>query len=185
MVRVDVRIISATHRDLEEMTKRGEFREDLFYRLNVFHLEIPPLRDRPEDVEDLVHHFLTELSQANDGREWTLSMAALDVLRRYVWPGNVRELRNAVERATLLCDGTSIDVGHLPERVIRFALADPSGEYGASKGTECLMIEEALLSCHGNKVRAAERIGWNRAKLYRRMKKLGIDRSFGARPASP
>jgi DNA-binding NtrC family response regulator len=181
LVRVDVRIVSATHRDLRRLTEEGAFREDLYYRLNVFELRLPPLRERPEDISMLVEHFLAQLGAANAGRRWEVSDEAMDVLRRYPWPGNIRELRNILERATLVADAGSIDIVHLPEQLVRFALAEPAGAYGKAKGAERLMIEEALLRWSGNKARAAAWIGWNRPKLYRRMKKLGIGTSFGAR----
>jgi len=174
----DVRILAATHRDLPRMIEAREFREDLYYRLNVFPLRLPALRERREDVPLLARHFLDELAEANPGRSWALSSEAMDVLQQYRWPGNVRELRNVVERATLLCEGCEIDLAHLPDSIIQFALSEPGDGYGAAKSAERLMIEKALVHSHGNKARAAAQIGWNRGKLYRRMRSLGIRPSF-------
>jgi DNA-binding NtrC family response regulator len=176
---VDVRLLSATHRDLNRMTEKGEFREDLFYRLNVFPVRLPALRQRLEDIPVLARHFLSAFARANPGRHWTLSAEAVELLQRYRWPGNVRELRNVLERATLLCEGSRIQVAHLPDHIIRFALAEPVDGYGGAKGAEQLMIEEALLRARGNKSAAAEQIGWHRSRLYRRMRVLGIRRGFG------
>ncbi len=178
MFRVNVRILAATHRDLPHMIDAREFREDLYYRLNVFPLRLPALRERREDVPPLALHFLGELAAANPGRQWALSADAMDVLQHYLWPGNVRELRNVLERATLLCEGPEIDLEHLPDTIVQFALSEPLDGYGEAKGAERLMIENALVHCNGNKARAAAHIGWNRPKLYRRMKRLGIRQSF-------
>jgi DNA-binding NtrC family response regulator len=149
--------------------------------LNVFPLRLPALRDRLEDVPLLAHHFLGELAAANSGRRWALSAEAVEVLQRYRWPGNVRELRNVMERATLLCEGCRIELAHLPDTIVQFALSEPLDGYGEAKGAERLMIEDALVRSNGNKARAAAHIGWNRPKLYRRMKELGIRRSFPAK----
>jgi len=112
-IRVNARILAASNRNLEEEVKSGRFREDLFYRLNVVELNVPPLRERPEDILPLAHHFLNEFTQ---GRA-RLSSAATECLSRYSWPGNVRELRNAMERASLLSRGELIVPGHLPARI--------------------------------------------------------------------
>jgi DNA-binding NtrC family response regulator len=114
-VKVDVRIISATNRDLIADVKHGRFREDLFYRLHVFPITVPPLRDRPEDIADLVRHFLVRFGAEEGKRIRTVSAAALNLLNAHPWPGNVRQLENAVFRAVVLADGDEIDVGEFPQ----------------------------------------------------------------------
>jgi two-component system response regulator AtoC len=174
-VRVDVRIITATHRDLAAETKAGRFREDLFYRINVLPIMIPPLRARKEDVNLLIDHFL----QRNNVRLGTsirgLTPDARKLLLEYTWPGNVRELENTIERAMVLCDGDVIDSHDLPER-LREAL-DPvqvqlaSGELSIKKTTaaiEEILIRRALQKTRGNRTRAAELLEIShRALLYK------------------
>jgi two-component system response regulator HydG len=116
-VRVDVRIIAATHRDLTTMVKQGAFREDLFYRLNVITIEVPPLRDRSDDIALLAHHFFERSTQDNGKPLEGFTPAALQALRAYPWPGNVRELEHAIERAVVMSHGPMVDLGDLPSPV--------------------------------------------------------------------
>ncbi len=182
--RADVRVVAATNRDLESAIARGQFREDLYYRLNVFQLHIPPLRERPEDVLPLAESFLDELGRtvgrpaagiARDAREWLLA---------YSWPGNVRELRNAIERAILLCDGGLITRAHLPAAILRPDAARAAGGNGAAgaespfplngvdlEAIERGFIEKALQQSRGNKSKAARLLGLTRAQLYTRLEK--------------
>jgi two-component system response regulator AtoC len=174
-VKVDVRIIAATHRDLAAEAKAGRFREDLFYRINVLPIAIPPLRARKEDINLLVDHFLTR----NNARLGTLirglSSEARKLLLEYAWPGNVRELENTIERAMVLADGEILETSDLPER-IREAL-DPvqvqlsSGELSIKKTTaaiEEILIRRALTKTKGNRTRAAEILEIShRALLYK------------------
>jgi len=181
-IKVDVRIIAATHRDLRLMLERGEFREDLFYRLQVFTIGIPPLRQRREDIPALVEAFVVEIgAREHAGKSFSVTPEALQVLLRYSWPGNVRELRNVIERGLVLCEEGRLAVADLPERIIDFALAEPRDGYAEARNAEQRMIESALLRHQGNKAKAAAEIGWNRPKLYRRMRRLNIPRLFGAR----
>ena len=115
-INVDVRLLAATNRDLQEMVRKGEFREDLYYRINVVSILLPPLRDHPDDIPTLVDHFLTELRRSGDG-DRRFSDAAIQSLTQYDWPGNVRELRNLVERSVLLAEGDIIEVSDLPMNV--------------------------------------------------------------------
>jgi transcriptional regulator with GAF, ATPase, and Fis domain len=186
--RVDVRIIAATNRDLARAIERGEFREDLFYRLNVFALHVPPLRERPEDVLLLAESFLEELSSAMGHRAAGISKDAREWLLAYSWPGNVRELRNAIERAILLCDGGLITRDHLPAIVGRPERV--RAVRGASAGTELpsalpaggvnlsdvdrTYVERALEQTRGNKSKAARLLGLSRSQLYSRLEKYGI-----------
>jgi Nif-specific regulatory protein len=186
-LRADVRIIAATNRDLGRAIARQEFREDLYYRLNVFEIRIPALRDRPEDVLLLAEAFLEDLGRtmgrpaagiSRDAREWLLA---------YPWPGNVRELRNAVERAILLCDGGLITREHLPAVVGRPEASrpaaannslDPDAPFPAGgidlEAVERSFVARALGQTRGNKAKAARLLGLTRAQLYSRIEKYGI-----------
>src|SRR5262249_31482020 len=182
-LKADVRVIAATNRDLPAAIARGAFREDLFYRLNVFQIPIAPLRERPEDILPLADTFLEELGRSmgrpaagisRDAREWMMS---------YAWPGNVRELRNAIERAILLCDGGLITRDHLPHvPVVAVVQANGDGRNVVpfpSQGLklevmERKMVEKALGQAKGNKARAARLLGLTRSQLYSRIEKYGI-----------
>src|SRR5262249_1998866 len=147
-VRVDVRVIAATNRTLDEAVARGEFRADLYYRLNVFEIRIPPLRERRDDILPLALGFLHELSEAIT----ELTPEAVEALHGYDWPGNVRELRNVIERALILRDGPLIDAEHLCLR----AMTDVPLSSVTDLGTlEKRAIERAMRETDGNKVRAA------------------------------
>ena len=180
-VHVDVRVIAATNKDLEEEIARGNFREDLFYRLNVIPFFVPPLRERKEDIPLLVKEFLQEFGQQYGRPRVEMSDDALAALKQYHWPGNVRELRNLVERVLILNPKAQrLEKKHLPLLVFR----DPGK--AASRGEEFATLLEAreayerdyilkkLDECHGNVSRAAEGLGLERSHLYRKMKALGV-----------
>jgi two-component system nitrogen regulation response regulator NtrX len=198
-VHVDVRVIAATNKDLEEEIARGNFREDLFYRLNVIPFFVPPLRDRKEDIPLLVKEFLQEFGQQYGRPHVEMSSDALDTLRQYHWPGNVRELRNLVERVLILNPKTQrVERKHLPMLVYRDSRdsardgrdsardAGRDGGRAAPRGEEfstLLQAREAyerdyilkkLDECHGNVSRTAEALGLERSHLYRKMKALGV-----------
>jgi two-component system response regulator AtoC len=173
--KVDVRIVAATHRDLAAEAKAGRFREDLFYRINVLAIVIPPLRNRREDVALLVDHFLARNNARMGTRIRGLSGEARKLLQEYGWPGNIRELENTLERAMVLADGEILEIGDFPER-IRDAL-DPvqmqlaSGELSIKKTSsaiEEILIRRALTKTKGNRTRAAEILEIShRALLYK------------------
>jgi two-component system NtrC family response regulator len=165
-VRVNVRVIAATNRNLYEAVERGEFRADLYYRLNVFDIHIPPLRERREDILLLAANFLRECAGAT--AEFT--PAALKALCRHDWPGNVRELRNALERAAIVSEGPFIDAEHLALSVKRDIPPLSSTDLGV---LERQAIEQAMREAGGNKVRAAKRLGITRTQLYGRLRKYG------------
>ena len=180
-VHVDVRVIAATNKDLEEEIARGNFREDLFYRLNVIPFYVPPLRDRKEDIPLLVKEFLTEFGAQYGRPRVEMNEDALVALKQYHWPGNVRELRNLIERVLILNPKVQrIERKHLPMLVYRDA-----GK-AASRGEEFATLLEAreayerdyilkkIDECHGNVSRAAEGLGLERSHLYRKMKALGV-----------
>jgi DNA-binding NtrC family response regulator len=163
-VTVDVRIVAATHRDLEGAIKTGAFREDLYYRLNVVTIQIPPLRERREDIPPLLEHFLRTFAQKNQREVTGLTAAARDALMRYDYPGNVRELENIVERAVLLTRGKVIDLGDLP-------VALRPGERGPA-GPETRHLPDLLASIEQQAIRAAlDRHGWVQTQAAR---ELGI-----------
>ena len=178
-VTVDVRVIASTNKDLEEEISRGNFREDLFYRLNVIPFSVPPLRERKEDVPLLARFFLKELSGQYGRRPREITDDAVDALMRYSWPGNVRELRNVVERIVIMNPTTSrFDRKHLPPLVYRDGSRRTGGEFltlhQARAAYERDYILKKLDDNHGNISRTAEALGLERSHLYRKMKTLGI-----------
>ena len=200
LIETDARVIAATNRQLKELVREGKFREDLYYRLNVVGIEIPPLRERQEDVVLLLDHFL-KLSCAENGKNINgFSRDALKLLAAYPWPGNVRELRNCVERMVVMSRGSTLTVGDVPLDVQR-ALADSldgddqfadnrdvdaGGGVGAGHGKrgagdrlnmesqEKKLIAQALEECDGNRTRAAERLGISRRTLHRKLNLYGL-----------
>jgi transcriptional regulator with PAS, ATPase and Fis domain len=181
-IRVDVRIISATNRSLRGLMRDGSFREDLYYRINVIAVDLPPLRNRKEDIPALVDHFLDHIAVETALPRKDFSCGALELLAGYDWPGNIRELENVVQRAVALSESDRIDATELPDRIRHVMITEESREYsGAGKGGEQLMIEKALHNSEGDKTHAARFIGWSRPKLYRRMRHFGIPIQFGRR----
>jgi DNA-binding NtrC family response regulator len=190
VVKCDVRIVAATNRDLEAEVKARRFREDLFYRLNVIHIELPSLRNRPEDIEPLAKHFLSS-SVARTGRVDVFGFApeALELLRAHAWPGNVRSLENTVERAVLLTVGPLVTAEDLPERMRQLPTPTPSALPAAASGPlpeagidlravvesyENDLIAQALERTGRNKNRAAQLLGLNRTTLVEMLKRKGL-----------
>ncbi|HTZ84978.1 MAG TPA: sigma-54 dependent transcriptional regulator [Candidatus Acidoferrales bacterium] len=180
MITVDVRVIASTNKDLEEEQSRGNFREDLFYRLNVIPFFVPPLRERREDIPQLTRHFLKELAVTYGRRPREITDDAIEILMRYAWPGNVRELRNVIERIVIMNPTTTrFDSKHLPPLVYRDgSRRAPKSEFStlhqARDAYERDYILKKLDETHGNVTRAAEVLGLERSHLYRKMKALGI-----------
>jgi len=178
-ITVDVRVIAATNKDLEEEISKGNFREDLFYRLNVIPFYVPPLRERKEDIPLLARHFLKEFSDTYGRRTREITDDAIDGLMRYSWPGNVRELRNVMERIVIMNPTAfKLDRKHLPPLVYRDGsrrlLGDASTLHQARAAYERDYILKKLDENHGNVSRTAEVLGLERSHLYRKMKSLGI-----------
>jgi two-component system nitrogen regulation response regulator NtrX len=177
---VDARIIASTNKDLEEEISRGNFREDLFYRLNVIPFFVPPLRDRKEDIPLFARHFLKDLAATYGRRPREIMDDAVEALMRYSWPGNVRELRNVIERIVIMNPMTTrFDRKHLPPLVYRdghrrAAKSEFSTLHQARDAYERDFILKKLDENHGNVTRAAEVLGLERSHLYRKMKTLGI-----------
>ncbi len=182
---LSLRVVAATSGQLRRLMAAGRFREDLFYRLNVLSLDLPPLRQRREDIPVLLDHFLEQASRRHGLPARRLHQAAREILLRYHWPGNVRELANVLERAALLSPGAVISPEALPGPLLD-ALLQPPTVTGtgacAGKSGEQLLVERALLECGGDRSRAARLIGWHRGKLYRRLHRYGIPRHFGRDP---
>jgi transcriptional regulator with GAF, ATPase, and Fis domain len=196
VLKSDARIVAATNRDLRQAMAQGRFREDLFYRLNVFAISLPALRDRTDDVQPLAEAFLAEYSRSLVRPPAGISRDARDRLRAYHWPGNVRELRNSLERAAILCDGGLITAEHLSldhtprQKAVPTATIDrgvlasshdvpqpaaPPSPAGNLESVERALIEQALQNARFNKSKAANELGITRAQLYARMKKYGLD----------
>jgi two-component system, NtrC family, nitrogen regulation response regulator NtrX len=178
-ISVDVRVIAATNKDLEEEISRGNFREDLFYRLNVVPFYVPPLRERKEDIPTLARYFLKEISSAYGRRTREISDDAIETLMRYSWPGNVRELRNVIERVVIMNPTVNkLDRKHLPPLVLREGSRKAATEFStlhqARAAYERDYILKKLDELHGNVSRTAEVLGLERSHLYRKMKTLGI-----------
>jgi len=177
-VAVDVRIIAASNRDLEEEIVRGGFRSDLYYRLNVIQLHLPPLRERSEDIPLLVRHFLERRTDGNGAAPTVVSEEAIEILDRYEWPGNVRELENALERAVVVAQGSRIMPADLPDRVRETPRPRLAAEEVAPNPTmevvERAYIHWVLQAEGGNKSRAAEVLGIDPSTLYRKLNRYGI-----------
>jgi len=169
-LRVDNRVIAATNKDLQVLTREGRFREDLFYRLNVINITVPPLRERKEDISDLASLFVRKYSRKMLKKITGLSPEAIGMLNAYSWPGNVRELENIIERAVILCDSESIS----PED-----LAVPSASSPEKNGTSLEEMEKShilavLNEANGNQSKASQMLGIDRKTLYLKLKKYGL-----------
>ena len=178
-IQVDARIVASTNKNLEEEIEGGNFREDLFYRLNVIPFYVPPLRDRIEDVPQLAEHFLKEFTTAYGRKPKELTAEAYRALQEYSWPGNVRELRNLMERIVIMNHQVRIDVRHIPLNTSRRAGPDRTIDRFGSlqevrEAAEREYILKKLEETRGNVTRAAELLGLERSNLYRKMKSLGI-----------
>jgi DNA-binding NtrC family response regulator len=183
-IRVDVRIVTATNKDLEQLVRQGIFRQDLFYRINVINLNLAPLRDRHEDVEPLINNFVARLSRQYGGRELCFTPEAKELLLSYAWPGNVRELGNVVESILALCPHTVVSEGDLPKKVRERGLSSGSTSPSLGSGLafeeaermfETEMIVKALKRANFVQVRAAEMLGISRRILKYKMDKLKIN----------
>jgi transcriptional regulator with GAF, ATPase, and Fis domain len=182
VVHADIRVIAATNRDLHAAIQRGEFREDLYYRLGVFEIALPPLRARLDDIRELAEAFLAEIGESVGRPAAGIARDAKEQLLAYAWPGNVRELRNAIERAVILADGGLIRSEHLPLSVPRATVTrgdDVSGAPFPAGGVNLEAIErslvvKALTQARHNKTRAAKLLGLTRAQLYSRIEKYGL-----------
>jgi DNA-binding NtrC family response regulator len=178
---VDVRVLAATNKVPEEAVARGELRNDLYYRLNVFNIHMPPLREHKEDVPELVQRLLGEMSAKHGRKIAVVSEAVLNLFHNYSWPGNVRELRNTLERAVIVCDGAVIETRHLPpgfgQTTVRTSPEDPDavrlGVGTTVEEAERLLILKTLTATSNNKTRAAEILGISLKTLHNKLKEYG------------
>jgi Nif-specific regulatory protein len=175
-IKVDVRLIAATNADLEERIQSGKFREDLYYRLNVFSILLPPLRERKADILLLADHFMLKYARQQRKPIRRISTPAIDMLMRYHWPGNVRELENCIERAVLVCDDQVIHGYHLPPTLQTAESSDTVPHLSLQESVEAYekeLIQDALKICKGNQTQAArllnstERVVGYKIKKYR------------------
>ncbi len=172
---VDIRIIAATNKNLEEMMREGTFREDLYYRLNVIEILIPPLRERKDDIPPLVMHFIRKFSEQNKKPVKNIDDRAMKALLEYPWYGNVRELSNVIERAVVLCKTDTITLEDLPEKVRHPSTVSSTTLKDTLSEFERKVILERLNQYNWNKEETAHSLGIDLATLYRKMKKLGIE----------
>lgn len=184
-IKVDVRVIAATNKNLKELVANGTFREDLYFRLNVVKIEMPPLRERREDIVLLANSFLQEFAKENDRPMKPLTDAAMGLLLAYSWPGNVRELRTAIEHGVVMCNDSAIDCHHLPQFLHFQSLAlgdstpplkntlDATSEFNLH-ALETKAIRAALSLAEGNRTHAADLLGVSRRTLQRKLKELGL-----------
>ena len=172
LLKVNIRVIAATNRDLRKAVAAGTFREDLYYRLHVFDIAIPPLRERKRDIRLFCDAFLPEIGRSIGRQPGGLTGDAYELLVAYDWPGNVRELRNVLERAAILCEGGCITPGHLALR----ARPEPSSAACTTDLPELerRAIEHVMRECRWNKARAARQLGLTRSQLYFRLRKYGM-----------
>ncbi len=180
VVKVDVRVIAATNKDLEKEVRETRFREDLFYRLNVVPVSLPPLRERKEDIPALASHFLSIYREKNKKELREISGKALDLLVRYDWPGNIRELENCIERAVVIARGEIIAPADLPPQIQALSSEKGDSEVRFPSGISLQEVEKALIlrtleDTGGNRSRAAETLGINRRTLQNKLKEYGIN----------
>jgi DNA-binding NtrC family response regulator len=175
-LRANVRLVCATHRNLEEMVRNGEFREDLYYRLNVIQLHLPPLRERTGGIVALAHHLLQQINREFGKKVTRFSRLAIDALDEYAWPGNVRELENMIRRAVVLAEGTTVEIWHLPVK-----LRDGFDTNQATRSYEeelrdfkRRLVLRTLQKCDGNKAETARVLGLARGYLHRLIHDLKI-----------
>ena len=171
-LRADVRIIAATNANLMELIKQGRFRQDLYYRINVVNLEVPPLYERPEDIPILADHFIRQLRKRTGKAIRRMSLDTIARIRKYPFPGNVRELQNAIEHAFVMCHGDEIGLEDLPLAIANGAVLSASCIPEARN--EKAMIEDALIRNRGQKMRVAQELGMHRSTLWRKIKSYGI-----------
>ena len=170
-IKVEVRLIAATNKDLEKEIRESRFREDLFYRLNVFHIHIPPLRERKEDIPRLIEHFIKKYNQILNKRITGISPEGVFLLFNYSFPGNVRELENIIERATIMCNSNTIE----KELLFFLEQKNASPKVGTLKEMEREMIKKSLVENKGNRTRTAQYLGISRRSLILKIKEYQID----------
>jgi Nif-specific regulatory protein len=177
-IKSNVRLIAATNKDLENAMREGSFREDLYYRLNVFTIYLPPLRERRPDILELAEHFVDKYARQHHKRIKRISTPAIDMLTSYHWPGNVRELENCIERTLLVCDGNVIHGHHLPPTLQTATASDTVTRLSLTAAIEAYekdLIQDALKTSRGNRARAAKLLDTTERILGYKVKKYTID----------
>jgi len=180
--KASVRIIAATNQDLQELIRQGKFRNDLYYRLNIISVDLPPLRERKEDIPVLVEHFIKKHAKPLNKDIRGISDEALTCMIAYSWPGNIRELENAIERACVLSQGALLGLEEMPDSIFKINADNPVSNTclkDALKDPEKKIILDALQKCSGNKKEAAELLGINRTTLYKKLSQYGISLNNG------
>jgi transcriptional regulator with PAS, ATPase and Fis domain len=175
--KVNVRIIAATNRDLQKEIEQGHFREDLYYRISVFQIHLPPLRERTQDIEALTNHFLDLSAFKTNKKIRSVSKEYIEALKHHRWNGNIRELKNIIERSVILCDN-ELRLEHLPLELQHCLTEDKKGKSLSAfelASAEKLHIQKVLNYCHGNKTKTAELLGIAVTTLYRKLSEYGID----------
>ena len=177
--KIDIRIVTATHKDLYTRVREGLFREDLYYRLKVFPIHLPPLRERRDDIPFLVDHFIKSMNEKTGKHVRGISGEAMRIFMDYPWPGNVRELENAIEHAFVLCNRKQIDISDLPFEIRQpeptmFCYDSPAGNVRVGKQLTRDALLELLNACEWNKAEAARRVGLSRTAIWKYMKKWDI-----------
>lgn len=180
-LKVDIRLIAATNKDLETEVNKGNFREDLFYRLSVVTINLPPLREREEDIPLLLNFYLREFAEENNKWPMEFQLDALKLLQNYNWPGNIRELRNLIENIVVLAKTNLISVDTLPEKIVNFQknmeILEPKPGINIKENEKKLIIK-ALKQSDGNRTKAAESLGLSRRTLYRKLTQYGIESQY-------
>jgi transcriptional regulator with PAS, ATPase and Fis domain len=174
--RVNVRVIAATNRDLPKEIERAHFREDLFYRISVFQIQLPPLRERVIDIEELAHHFLRLSAFTTNKKITAVSKDYYEALKRHRWNGNIRELKNVIERSVILCDDV-LEVEHLPVELQNLSTHEQKGKQLSAfelASAEKIHIQKVLNYTNGNKTKTAELLGIALTTLYRKMAEYGL-----------
>ena len=187
---VDVRVLAATNKDADQAVAQGQLRQDLYFRLNVFHIHLPPLRDHKSDLPPLVEHLLREINQKHGRQVRGVNTEVMDLLMSHTWPGNVRELRNILERSAIACDREIIGRQHLPADFSRRGAAYPAGQLAAIRfpvgatvdAMERELILQTLAATSNNKTRAAELLGISLKTLHNKLKEYGAHRGDDTRP---
>ena len=176
-VRTNMRVVAATNQNLRKLVREGKFREDLFYRIHVIHIDMPSLRERREDIPLLIDHFIGRYNRLQDKEIKGLTENALTLLMEHDYPGNIRELQNIIEHAFVLCQNGPIDLQHLPQYLRDSSRHELLGALGGAtlRSMEKILIEESLRRHAGNRTLAARELGINQSTLFRKIKSLGVE----------
>lgn len=180
-LQANVRVIAATNHDLKKRIEEGGFRKDLYFRLSVVPIHIPPLRERRDEIPLLAQHFLTSFAEKNRRNIHSIDSSAMDILTRYNWPGNVRELENVIERCVIMSLSDTISSDILPTHILHdmSVTEDDDSSLTMIEQAERELISQAMVSCNGNRTRAAEQLGMSRRSLYNKLNRYGINKDLG------